>query len=231
MLEVDVDIALRGQRGKTRSEGGDLVRRVGSGAAKAKAGEGLRGVDLGRGEIVAIGDTESGVVGTENGADLVAEPGFVAELEGYGRSTRTPESREREEALETGCIGLQGWRELKEEESELACLSHRLQNGDEVGDVGFDIDEPLDVGDALRSLEAEAEEGSGRRQPAFKRGYGRKRAKGIVDLNGAELCGVEVKEAFGWSTIGIEGRLPREIGPAGGSGKDSSMSRSGGDLT
>ena len=61
-----------------------------------------RGVDLGRGEVVALGDAERGVVLAQDGVDLFGEPGLVAELEGDGGACRVSKRESSEEVLRGG---------------------------------------------------------------------------------------------------------------------------------
>lgn len=231
MLEVDVNIAIGRERGEAFDKDSELLRGVGTCPAKAEAGERLRGMDFRSREIVAFCDAEGGVVRAENRVDFVAEPGFVTKFKGDGGSSRAVEGWGSEEAAETFGIGLEVWGKLEEEKTELARLPYDFQDRDEVGNVRLAVREALDVGDSLGRLEAEAEKVRGRGEPTFERGNSRKGAKGVVDLYGAELPGIELKKAFRRGAIRIKRRLPSGIGPAGGSCKDSRGSRCHGGFT
>ena len=91
---------------------------------------------------------------------------------------------------------------------------------DELGDVGVAVAEALEVGDALRGFEAEAEGGGGGGEPAFEHFGGGQGAEGVVDLDGVELGGVELEELLGGDVGGVEAGLPGGVGPAGGSGEE-----------
>ena len=93
-------------------------------------------------------------------------------------------------------VGLEVRRKLKEQRAEFAGLANRFEHGDEMGDVGFAVAQALEVRDALRSLEAEAEEVGRCGQPAFEHRGGREGAEGVVDLDRVELGGVELEEAL-----------------------------------
>jgi len=190
MFEVDIDVAGFGQDEKALYKCAYLSGSVRSGAAEPKAGVCGGGVDLGRSKVVAFSNAERGVVGAENGINLLTEPGFVAELEGDGRGASDAESRSFEEGGEACPIGPEVRWKLEEDEAELAGLADGLKNREEEGDVIGAVGEPLDVGDTLRRLEAEAEERLAERKPVFDHLGGGQSAKSIVDLDRAELRGV-----------------------------------------
>ena len=178
------------------------------------------GVDFGGGEVVAFGDADGGVVLAEDGVDRFGEPGIVAELEGDGGCSRCPERGCGEEGGEALGVGLEvGW-ELEEEEAELAGLADGLQRGEELGYVVGAGGEAFEVRDALRRLEAEAEVRGRGGEPGFEHRRRGQCAEGVVDFDRGELGGVELEELFGGRLRGIEGGLPRWVGPAGGSGED-----------
>ena len=81
-------------------------------------------MDLGRGEVVAFGDAEGGVVFAEDGVDLFGEQGFVAELEGDGRGVFGLKCWEWRGSGEEVGVGLEVGRELEEQQAEAARLAH-----------------------------------------------------------------------------------------------------------
>ena len=72
----------------------------------------------------------------------------------------------------------------------------------------------LEVGDALRSLEAETEAGWCGVEPALQLGGGGQSAEGVVDLDGGEMRGVKVQKGARGDVLGIKAGLPGEVGPA-----------------
>jgi len=220
MLEVDIDVAVRREGEEMLDKGGYLFGRVGSSATQTEIGMRGRGMHLGSSQVVAFCDAESSVVGAENGVDLLSEPRSVAELEGDRRCAGSAESRGLEESRQPGGVGLEVRRKLEEDETEFTGLAHRLEDGDQVGDVVLAIGQPFDVRDALRGLEAEAKERLGGRQPVFEHLRGGQRPKGVVDFYGAELRGVELEEFFCGCRGGVEGRLPCRVGPTRGSSEN-----------
>jgi hypothetical protein len=86
------------------------------------------------------------------------------------------------------------------------------------------------VGDTLRSFEAEAKERLSGREPVFEHLRGWQGPKGVVDLDGAELRGIELKEFLGRCRGRVEGRLPCGIRPTGRPGKDACSGCAGCDL-
>ncbi len=80
--------------------------------------------------------------------------------------------------------------------------------------IVFTLAETFEVRNALRRLEAEAEVGSCRGQPAVKHFCSGQRSEGVVDLDRGELCRVELEEALRRCAGGIELRLPGWIGPS-----------------
>ena len=220
VLEVDVDVALAGERGEALGEGGEFGGGVTGGAAEAEAGVGGGGVDFGGGEVVALGDADGGVVLAEDGVDLFAEPRLVAELEGDGWCSGGAEGGCGEEGGEALGVGFEVGRELEEEEAEFAGLADGFECGDELGYVVGAVGEALEVRDALGRLEAEAEVRRRGGEPGFEHGGRGEGAEGVVDFDRGELGGVELEELFGGRFCGVEGGLPGGVGPAGGSGED-----------
>ncbi len=74
MFEVDIDVAVACKRREAFDECLDFGLRVGAGAAKAKAGVGRGGMNLGGSEVIALGDAESSVVRPKDAVDLFGEP-------------------------------------------------------------------------------------------------------------------------------------------------------------
>ena len=111
-------------------------------------------------------------------------------------------------------VGFEVGRELEEQQTELAGLTDGLEDGEELSDVVAAIAEALEVGDALRSLEAEPEVCGRCGQPVFEHGGRGQSAEGVVDFDGSELGGVELEEALRRCGRGVKVRLPGGIGPA-----------------
>jgi hypothetical protein len=83
-------------------------------------------MNLGRQQIVALGNAKRGVMLPKDRVDLLGEPRFVTELERDHGSIGCPKRRNSKEAAEPLGISLEvGWK-LEEKEAKLARLSHRL---------------------------------------------------------------------------------------------------------
>ena len=91
---------------------------------------------------------------------------------------------------------------------------HRFQRGDELGYIIVTIQKAFEVRDALGRLETESKIGWSGGKPGFQSLFCGQRAEGVVDLDGVELCRVELQEALGGCTLGIEIRLPGRVSPA-----------------
>jgi len=89
MFEVDVDIAVTRQSGKTFDECLDFGLRVGACAAQAKARVSGGGVNLGSRKFFAFGDAKRSVVRAKDVVNLFGEPSLVAKLEGDRRGARS----------------------------------------------------------------------------------------------------------------------------------------------
>ena len=81
VLEVHVHVALLGKLRKTLGEGIKLQRGIATSPAQSVTGAVRRSMNLGRKEIVTLGDAKRGVMLPEDRVDLVAEPRFVPKLE------------------------------------------------------------------------------------------------------------------------------------------------------
>ncbi len=106
-----------------------------------------------------------------------------------------------------------------------ACL-HRLKCGDKLCDIALALAQPLEVRDALRRFEAEAEVRRSRGQPALEHLRRRQSTEGVVDLNRGQLRCVELEEALRRRACRIELRLPCRISPARSSGIETGRGRS-----
>lgn len=144
----------------------------------------------------------------------------MAELEGDGQGSGTVEGWGREKIAEAFGIGLHIRRQLEEQEAEFSGLAHGFEDTSEIGDVGFAVVEPLDMGDALWGFEAEAKERWCCGKPVLQHGCCGESAEGVVHLDGTELGGVELEEALLGESFRVEGRLPCGVGPAGSASED-----------
>lgn len=222
MFEVDEDIALLSEGGKAFGEGVEFEGRVAAAAAQAKADETGGGVNLWGEKVFTFGDTEGSFVLAQNGVDLFAEPGDVAELKCNARCVGRVKCGNRKKGSEQGSIGFEVWWKLKEQKAQLACLPDWFESGDELRYIRVTFAQTFEMGNALRCFEAEAEVGWSGGKPVLEHLYGRQRSEGVIDLDRGELRGVELKKLFCGSARRVKVGLPRWISPTRGSGINAS---------
>ncbi len=158
MLEEGIDVALFGG---LRQRVCDLLERGFGviGFPEAIVGE-AGGVHFRHLQVIAFGDAESGVVFAHEAEDGIVEPALIAELDGRQSVWRNA-LQERSQAIG---VGFQEWRELKEDRAEFVGGRQGPERLIETVDVGGDIFQALDVGDALMGFDGEAE--------SFRSGFG-----------------------------------------------------------
>ena len=219
MLEVDIDVAFYGESKETLNKGVYLIGPVSSGATQAETSMRGGSVYLGGRQIVAFGDAEGCIVGAENGVDLLREPGSVAELEGDRGCPRSTQCGDFEKGRQTGSVGFEIRGKLEENEAQFTGLTHRLEDGDQVGDIVVAVGKTFNVGDPLWRFEAEAKKWVSGRKPVFEHLCGGQRTEGVVDLDRTKLRGVELEEFFRGCRGRVEGGLPCGVGPPRCSGE------------
>ena len=212
VAKEDIGFAIFCKRGEALGKGVEFRGSVAAIAAEAVAAEG-GGVDVRGGEVVGVGDAESGVAGLEGAIDLFVEPAFVAELEGNGWGWLGLEGGQVKKGLEAREIGFEVGRELEEDGAELAGVAGREERVEKPIQVFSTVTEAAEVRDALRGFKAETKAGGRGGKPAVELGTGRQRAEGVVDLNGSEDGGVVVEKGFHGDLGGVEARFPGGICP------------------
>src|SRR5438876_8383714 len=125
-------------------------------------------MNLGRQQIVTLGNAKRRVMLPKDRVDLLGEPRFVTELERDRRRIGCSKRRKCKEAAESLGIGLEVRRKLEEKEPKLARLPHGLERRDKLSHIVCALLQPLEMRNALWSLEAEPEVRRSRGQPAFE---------------------------------------------------------------
>jgi hypothetical protein len=197
VLEVDVDVAILCEGEAARGELREFGRAVTAAATHAKAGVGGGGMHLGGLQVLGLGDAEGCVVLTEEGIDGVNKPAWVAELEGDGRGAGFVQHGAREEIREQREIEFEVRGKLEEQKAELAGLTDGLERVHKLGDESVAVAETLEMGDALRRLEAETKASGSGGEPVLQGGDARKLTEGVVHLNRVELGAIKWKEFLG----------------------------------
>src|SRR3569623_498108 len=92
---------------------------------------------------------------------------------------------------------LEGWGQLKQQQTELACLLRELYRRHETGHQSFTVAKSIEVCDTLGCFEAESEILRNGSKPARHHGFSRQLAKGKVHFHRVESCSVILKETLG----------------------------------
>src|SRR5579875_1542371 len=186
VAEENVGGRLPGEGSEAFGEGVELAGEIAAVATQAITTEISRG-DIWRGQGVRVGYAKGGVRGAQRVVDGFGEPAGMTELKGYlgGRGCAQRGClQEGGEAREV-CLEV-GWK-LEEDRTELARVPCGLEGSEETVELVPAFAQAREMGDALRSLEAEAEAGRSRREPAFQLGARGQGAEGVVDLHRGKL--------------------------------------------
>src|ERR1700761_8196991 len=100
VLEVDVDVALLGQRRESFGKGVNFRCGIACVPPQPIADMARRGLNVGRQQGIAFGNAERCVVLSQDRVDFLAEPGFVAEFECGLRSACFVKFRKKKESAE-----------------------------------------------------------------------------------------------------------------------------------
>ena len=211
VLEVDPGLVPR-LGADLRRPGIEFGRSVGR-LVEAEIAVWRGGADDGLG-VLALGGDERHLMLAEQGADVVGEPGGVAELQG-GFPAPGNERQERREALE---VELHVGRKL--EQRGAALVAERVTDAEEVTHHVVRVLEAGMVGDALGRLDAEGEPVGDGRGPFDDDAFLGHAVEGVVDLDRGETRRV-VREHLGRRQgLGVEGTLPLGEGVAAGADVD-----------
>ena len=176
-------------------------------------------MDFGCCKVVALCDTERGVVMPQKSIRLSGKPAWVAEFE-RNLKAAIPQSRGGEQVVEACEVEREVWRKLEEERAELVGLPRWSKRCDELSDCLMASAKALEVSDSLRSFETEAEPWRCRFEPSLQLRLRRKRPKGVIHFNRCQARGVDMQKGARGNIDTIKTRLPCRVGPAGSSGKE-----------
>src|SRR5690348_499811 len=164
----------------------------------------------GLGTLVVVGEHQRRVGRPERVVDVLSVPGLVPEFEGRAPAL----GDERQKIGQARQVLFHVGRELKERGP--ALFAEQGRRFQEVLELAPHVLQPFEVGDLLRGLENEAELRSHLLRPRGHHRFLRHPVKGVVDLHGAELGGVEAQHFVRRDFLRIEVALPFLVGVARG---------------